>query len=148
MIPFEGVLIMAVNKQVLEGNWNEIKGKLRERWGRLSGDELESAHGNVDQLVGAIQRKTGEARASVEGYLEELTSDSASMVSQAAESVRHYADVAKESVQDATAQASEAIRTGYDKTAKTVKKHPMESLAVCFGAGVISGVVLGLVLRR
>jgi len=53
---------MTVNQQTLEGNWNEIKGKLHERWGQLTQDDLQRARGDVDQLVGLIQRKTGEAR--------------------------------------------------------------------------------------
>ena len=60
-----------VNQQTLQGNWNEIKGKLRNKWGQLTNDDLQSVHGNVDQLIGLIQRKTGEARNSVEQFLEE-----------------------------------------------------------------------------
>src|SRR5262245_7846004 len=55
-----------VNQQTLQGNWNEIKGKLRSKWGQLTNDDLQTAHGNVDQLIGLIQRKTGEARSSIE----------------------------------------------------------------------------------
>lgn len=138
---------MAVNQQTLEGNWNEIKGKLRERWGHLSGDELESAHGDVDQLVGTIQQKTGEARSSVEQYLEELTNNGSSVVAKAAETVREYAHTAQESVQDAAKQAADAVKTGYEKTEQAVQKRPLESLGVSFGAGLITGVVVGLMLR-
>ena len=49
-----------INQQTLLGNWNEIKGKLRSNWGSLTDDDLTIIDGNVDQLVGAIQRKTGE----------------------------------------------------------------------------------------
>lgn len=136
-----------VNQQVLEGNWNEIKGKLRDRWGQLAGDELESAHGSIEQLVGTIQRQTGEARESVEQYLEQLTDSGASMVSQAAATARNYAHTAQEAVHDAARQASQAIHSGYERTERTVQKHPLESLAVCFGTGLITGVVVGLMLR-
>ena len=51
-----------VNQQTLQGNWNELKGKLREKWGQLTNEDLQVAQGNVDQLIGLIQRKTGEAR--------------------------------------------------------------------------------------
>jgi len=50
-----------INEQVLQGNWNEIKGKIRSKWGQLTNDDLQSFDGNVDRLVGLIQRKTGEA---------------------------------------------------------------------------------------
>ena len=48
-----------MNQQTLEGNWNEIKGKIRTRWGQLSDDDLSLVHGQVDKLVGTIQRKNG-----------------------------------------------------------------------------------------
>ena len=77
-----------INQQTLLGNWNEIKGKLRSNWGSLTDDDLTIIDGNVDQLVGAIQRKTGEARESIEHFLEQLTSNGAAVVSRAGETVR------------------------------------------------------------
>jgi uncharacterized protein YjbJ (UPF0337 family) len=138
---------MAVNPQVLKGDWNKIKGKLRDRWGHLSNDELESAHGNIDQLVGTIQRRTGEARESVERYLEELTGSAASAASKASETMREYVDTAGESLRSAKKQAGEAVKAGYSKTEQMVQERPVESLAVCFGAGIVTGVIFGLVLR-
>ena len=62
-----------INQTTLKGNWNEIKGKLRSHWGQLSNDDIQAFNGNVDQLVGLIERKTGETRAAVEDYLDQLT---------------------------------------------------------------------------
>jgi len=138
---------MTVNQQTLEGNWNEIKGKLRTRWGHLSGDELESAHGNVDQLVGTIQRQTGEARETVEQYLGELTGQGASMAARASEAMCEYAQTAQESVRGAAREAVEAVKAGAARTEQAVHERPMESLAVCFGVGLISGVIVGLMMR-
>jgi len=138
---------MAVNQQTLEGNWNEIKGKLHERWGQLSQDDLQKARGSVDQLVGMIQRKTGEARERVEQYLSELTANGGAGIGRVAEAVRGYASTAAESVEDARARAAEAMRGGYMQTERMIQQRPMESLAVGFGAGLITGVIIGLVLR-
>ena len=60
---------MAINQQTLEGNWNEIKGKIHEKWGQITQDDLQKARGSIDQLVGVIQRKTGEARDRIEKRL-------------------------------------------------------------------------------
>ena len=147
-----------MNQQTLEGNWNEIKGKLHERWGQLTSDDLQKARGNVDQLVGMIQRKTGEARERVEQYLAELTAGGAGGVSKVAETVRNYANSAAESArgyastatetaEEARARAAEMLRGGYVQTERMIQQRPIESLAVGFGAGLITGVVLGLVLR-
>ena len=61
-----------VNQQTLTGKWNEVRGKLKEKWGQLTDDDLRSFNGNVDQLVGRIQQRTGEARETVEEFLDQL----------------------------------------------------------------------------
>jgi len=137
-----------VNQQTLQGNWNEIKGKLRTKWGQLTNDEVDVFDGNVDRLVGMIQRKTGEARGSVEKYLEEVSASGASGIAQAAETVRGYAKQATEQVQETTHQATEAVRHGYQQAEGTVRKNPAESIAVCFATGVGVGVLLTLAMRR
>lgn len=139
---------MAVNQETLNGHWNEIKGKLRERWGQLSADELDTVHGDVEQLVGTIEQKTGEARDAVESYLEELTNDGKSFVGKAVETVRGAAESAKESVQGAAKHAAGAVKAGYSKAEETVQKRPATSLGVCFAAGVVTGVLVGLLIRR
>jgi uncharacterized protein YjbJ (UPF0337 family) len=110
-----------VNEQTLKGNWNEIKGKLKTKWGQLTNDDLQQAHGNTDQLIGLIQRKTGEARSSVEKFLEDLTSGGASSLSQAAETAREYAQQAMETVQQRTQQASDSFRKSYDQASESMR---------------------------
>lgn len=62
-----------MNEQVLKGRWTELKGKAKEKWGRLSNDELEEIDGNIDQLIGRLQQRYGlvqeEARKEVEAWL-------------------------------------------------------------------------------
>lgn len=136
-----------INQQTLEGRWNEIAGKLRNRWGQLTDDELERSHGNVDQLVGLVQRKTGEARESIERFLDETTASGASVISKAAESVRQFSHDAADRVQESSKQAADALREGYDQAETMVKNRPAESMAVCFGMGLLCGVIVGLTLR-
>jgi len=147
-----------VNQQTLQGNWNEIKGKLRSKWGQLTNDDLQSAHGNVDQLIGLIQRKTGEARNSIEKFLDDATAGGASTFSQASETAREYAQQAMDTVQERSKQAADQFRRTYDQAADSVREgyeqaegiireRPAESAAVCFGVGMLVGVILGLTLR-
>ena len=136
-----------INAQTLQGNWNEIKGKLLSKWGSLTDDDLQVFDGNVEQLFGAIQRMTGEARESIEQFFEQFGSDGAATVGRAGETVRAYAQQATESVQQKSKQAADAVREGYVDVEKMVQQRPAESLAVCFGVGVIAGVVLALVCR-
>ena len=82
---------MAINVQGLQGHWNQLKGEVMKRWGELSEDDLKWSGGNIDQLVGRIQQRTGETREAIEKYLDQLTSQSSSAVSSAVESVGSYA---------------------------------------------------------
>ncbi len=145
-----------VNEQVLEGKWNEIQGKLRERWGQLGQDELAKFEGDVQQLVGLIQQRTGVAREKVEAYLTELTD--CTSVEQAtakpklyaqhvAENASEYAQQVGESIREGAQTVSDSARASYVQTERLGRRKPVESLAVCFGTGLITGVVLGLVLR-
>ena len=136
-----------VNQQTLRGNWNEIKGKIRSKWGQLSGDDLQVFDGNVEKLVGLIERKTGEARGAIEHYLDEVTANGASAIGQAAESVREYAQQAAGAVQESSKKAAETVRHGYEEAEKVIRDRPAESAAVCFGVGMVVGVLLGLTLR-
>jgi len=136
-----------INQQTLQGNWNEIKGKLRSKWGSPTDDDLLLFNGNVDQLLGTIQRKTGEARENIEQFFEQFSADSASAINRAGETVRAYAQQAAETAQQTTKQAAESVRKGYAEVENMVRQRPAESLAVCFGVGVVTGVVVGLLLR-
>ena len=78
---------MAINAQALQGQWNQVKGQVRERWGQLTDDDLQISGGNVDQLVGRIQQRTGETREAVERFLTDLTARGSSAVAQATEAV-------------------------------------------------------------
>ena len=62
-----------VNTQAIQGSWNRLSGQLKEKWGNLTDDDLQIQGGNVDQVVGKIQQKTGETREAIEEYLNNLT---------------------------------------------------------------------------
>jgi ElaB/YqjD/DUF883 family membrane-anchored ribosome-binding protein len=136
-----------INQTTLRGNWNEIKGELRKRWGQLSNDDVQTFNGNIDQLVGLIERKTGEARSVVEDYLNELTENGSATIGAAAEGARQYVQDAAQRIQDGSRQAVDTFRQGYDDAEEMVRQRPTESVAVCFGVGVFVGLLVGLTLR-
>jgi ElaB/YqjD/DUF883 family membrane-anchored ribosome-binding protein len=137
-----------IDQETLLGNWNEIKERLRQRWSQLSSDELQAFHGTVDELVGLIQRKTGDARAVVENYLNDITAQGASLVGQSAEEVRQYVQQAADRIQQQSQQVVDSLRQGYEDAEEYVRKRPAQSLAMCFGGGLFVGLLLGLSLRK
>lgn len=135
------------NQQIHEDNWSEIKGKLRAKWGQLTDDDLPRIRGDAEEVIGIIQHKTGETRDAIERYLQEVSGSTSSAIGTAAKAVSDYAQHASESVQHTAQQAADKVRAGYDGAERFVRDRPGESLAVCFGAGVITGVVVALLLR-
>lgn len=51
-----------MNWDTVKGRWNQIRGRIRERWGDLTDDDLDRIEGRRDQLVGAVQQRYGVAR--------------------------------------------------------------------------------------
>jgi len=57
------------NNLKLKGNWNELKGKLKAKYGELTDDDLIYAEGQEDQLLGKLQKKTGETKENLKKFL-------------------------------------------------------------------------------
>jgi uncharacterized protein YjbJ (UPF0337 family) len=51
-----------MNWDRVEGNWKQFAGKVREKWGKLTDDDLQVINGQQDQLVGHIQERYGVAK--------------------------------------------------------------------------------------
>ena len=51
-----------MDKLEIKGNWNQLKGKMKQKYGELTDDDLTYADGKEDELVGRIQEKTGKTR--------------------------------------------------------------------------------------
>jgi len=60
-----------MNWDEVKGRWKQLKGQVREQWGDLTDDELESIAGRRDQLAGRIQARYGIAKEKVEQQIDE-----------------------------------------------------------------------------
>lgn len=54
-----------MNTDILEGNWETLKGRVRETWGKLTDDDLTTIAGQRDQLLGKIQARYGRSKEDV-----------------------------------------------------------------------------------
>lgn len=59
-----------ITREELQGQWTQLKGQIRERWGEISDDELQQAQGNTEQLMGLLEKKTGESRRQLEQFVQ------------------------------------------------------------------------------
>jgi uncharacterized protein YjbJ (UPF0337 family) len=66
-----------MNKDILEGRWKELRGRVKEQWGRLNDNQLDQIGGRYDQLVGQIQATYGftveKARQEVDRFIEKVS---------------------------------------------------------------------------
>jgi uncharacterized protein YjbJ (UPF0337 family) len=51
-----------MNQDRVQGRWKQLKGKVKEQWGKLTDDDLDVIAGRRDQLLGRIQQRHGLAR--------------------------------------------------------------------------------------
>ena len=61
-----------MNKLKLRGTWNEAKGKLKQKYGELTDDELMFAEGKEDELVGRLEKRLGKTKDEVRKELADL----------------------------------------------------------------------------
>ena len=63
-----------MTKLEIKGDWNITKGKLKQKWAKLTDDDLQYAEGKQEELLGRIQKRTGETREAVEKAFKESNS--------------------------------------------------------------------------
>ena len=56
----------------IQGNWNQLKGKIKEKYGALTDDDLKFEEGQEEQLLGIIQEKTGESKEAIKEFIDKL----------------------------------------------------------------------------
>jgi uncharacterized protein YjbJ (UPF0337 family) len=61
-----------MNQDRIAGQWKQLKGKIKEKWGKLTDDDLTRADGDVDYLAGKIQERYGIARDEAEKQVKEF----------------------------------------------------------------------------
>ncbi len=59
-----------MNRDTMAGNWKQFRGKIQEKWGKLTNDELDEIDGRREQLVGRLQELYGEERDAIERDLD------------------------------------------------------------------------------
>ncbi|MDZ7755797.1 CsbD family protein [Rhodohalobacter sp.] len=63
-----------MDKLIIKGNWNEIKGKLKQKYGDLTDDDLTYAEGKEEELLGKLQKKTGKTKDELSSEIEKMNS--------------------------------------------------------------------------
>lgn len=73
--PWPVVAMKRSTKDQIDGNWKQMKGRIKQAWGDLTDDDLQRAEGEADELVGIIQERSGEEREKIEARLDKMADD-------------------------------------------------------------------------
>jgi len=58
-----------MNQDILKGQWQQMRGKIRKQWGKLTDDDLDMIQGNQEILIGKLQERYGRKREEIEKEL-------------------------------------------------------------------------------
>jgi uncharacterized protein YjbJ (UPF0337 family) len=65
-----------MNRDIIQGNWVELKGKVQKQWGKLTNDDLDKIEGKRKELVGRVQQRYGyamdQAEKEVDSFLKDM----------------------------------------------------------------------------
>jgi uncharacterized protein YjbJ (UPF0337 family) len=64
-----------MNRDTLAGKWRQLKGEIKQRWGRLTDDDLMVVEGNFDELSGRLEERYGRSREEFEEEIEEFLNE-------------------------------------------------------------------------
>ena len=129
----------------VEGNWKQIKGRVKERWGELTDDDLTAIAGRRDRLEGMIQERYGyakeTARREIEDWYRSLESNLAEEIESLRSGIRSLAStverIAQEELPHARARATDVIEQAED----AVKRNPLVVVAIALVLGILVGVL-------
>ena len=65
-------LFVMTTKLQVKGGWNEVKGKLKQKYGQLTDDDLTFSEGKEDELLGRVQNRLGKSKEDLRAEIEKL----------------------------------------------------------------------------
>jgi uncharacterized protein YjbJ (UPF0337 family) len=135
-----------MNQDIIQSKLRALQGRIKERWGELTSDDILRIDGKYDELIGTVQERYGYTR-----------EKAAAEVNAFLENAQAWSDGAGERVQEALAQAQESWESGKARAAQyqqdfvqklpeqpvqVIKEHPWLLLLTVLLVGVIIGILL------
>ena len=127
----------------VEGNWKQMRGRVKERWGKLTDDDLTAIAGRPDQLEGMIQDRYGyareRARREIEDWYRLMESNLSEQIELLRSGIRSLAStvdrIAKGQMPYARARTIGAITI--NEAEEAVKRNPLSALGIALGLGFL-----------
>lgn len=128
----------AINQAFLQGNWQQLKGKIKEQWGKLTDDDLLQSEGNTEKLIGRLTERYGykkeEAQQKLSGYLNQFENKLNDSGNKADSMISNIAVMA--------GNVNEKTHELLDDCQNFTKKNPFTALGVVAAAGFLLGLFI------
>ena len=146
-----------IAQDVLEGKWHTIRGKLKSKWAKLTDDDLLHVDGGIEQLIGRIQRRTGESREAIEHFIDQAAEQAAGAADRVSHTVHDSLESAHQVVHQSLDEAGQAVRENarrvadevrgrYQQAEQVIHHRPAQAMLLAFGVGLVSGLGVALLL--
>ncbi len=125
-----------MNWSQMEGQWDQLRGTVKERWGKLTDDDVKQIEGKGDKLVGLVQQKYGIAKEKAESEVNEWLDKAKGMFESAKDTVNEAVKQGKEYLQQSN--FSDVMGDVKD----LIARHPLPAAIIGLGIGYCIGRML------
>jgi ElaB/YqjD/DUF883 family membrane-anchored ribosome-binding protein len=98
-------------------------------------------------LIGLLQRKTGKTREQIEGFITDCCHSTGSAARRVSDRAGEYATMAGDTVRENYDRVAQEAQRGYEYTVDTMRRRPLESVAIALGAGLFAGILLAISVK-
>jgi len=96
-----------MNREQFQGQWNEIKGKVKEKWGKFTDDDLTQINGKREQLLGHLQKKYGYHKEKAEEELNAFEKQLSNKISNRGKEKTENVDIEEDEIFEAPRKATD-----------------------------------------
>lgn len=121
------------NWSTIQGHWNDYKGRIKEKWGKLTDSDLEQIEGERDRLIGTLQMRYGMAKEKVEQQVNEFIASAQSWLEDAKQTVTGAVERGKQYFEENNFKDMAA------DVHSLIARYPVQSALVGIGIGYIVG---------
>jgi uncharacterized protein YjbJ (UPF0337 family) len=129
----------------VQGSWKQMKGRAKERWGKLTDDDLTVIAGRRDQLEGMIQERYGyakeRARNEVEDWMRSIESTLEEQIASLRSGIQTLSSTVERIAEEQFPRARSKVEEALDDVEEAFRHNPLIVIAVALGLGFLIGVL-------
>jgi uncharacterized protein YjbJ (UPF0337 family) len=131
-------------KHIIEGNWDEIKGKVQTQWGKLTDNDLDKINGSYKVLAGKLQKAYGYKASEVEKEISEFfeSTDFDDLKDKFAKKIRLIKSVVFSTMEDYYEKVKNKSMAVEQSVEDCITEHPVKVVTLAAGVGLLAGYLL------